>query len=172
MGNDGNEDYKARVKAATEKYLTKNDPNKVHRKNEEPERELQKEVIKWLNSIGWDVDSIDSKAQFSEGQGRYISQNAKPGISDVVGNDPNGIAVYIEMKAPGRRSSLRHNQRLFLLRKIKTNCFAIVADSKEFISTAYKRWSLDYADRAKRNAILLSLLPPEKTERDQGSLFD
>lgn len=162
MSND--DDYKARIKAATEKFLVKNDPNRVHRKNNDPERKLQKEVINWLESLGFSVDNVDSKAQYSADQGRYISQNAKPGISDIIGNDPNGHAVYIELKAPGKRGTLRENQRDFLLRKINSNAFAIVADSKEFIWEAYSNWQNGPLLGAK--GYLIALLPPEKLDKD------
>lgn len=169
VGNE-NDDYKKRVEAAMGKYLSKNEHQPTHRHNESPERNLQKEVIKWLESIGFSIDCVDSKAQYSEPQGRYISQNAKPGISDLIGNDSNGHAVYIELKAPGRRSTVRSNQREFLLRKIKTNAFAVVADSKEFIQDNYRQWRV--LDTETRRLFLLRLLPESRFRDDDKPLFE
>src|SRR6185503_12295981 len=133
-------DYKKRIQQATEKFLVKHDPTRTKRKNQSAERDLQKSVISWLNTNGFDVDNIESKAQFVEKAGTYISQAQTPGHPDIMGNDVHGRAVFIELKAPGRISSLRANQRKFLVRKIKTNCFAIAADSIECIESLYSGW--------------------------------
>ncbi len=166
-----NEDYKARVRGAMEKYYKKNDQTRVPRHNQSPERDLQKEVINWLNSLGFSVDNVESKAQFSETMQRYISQPNAPGLPDIIGNDPNGHSVYIEMKAPGKRSTLREKQRIFLNKKIDSNAFAIVVDSKEDIWKWYGHWS--FLSRADRVTYLRGLLPPEKVDKDAGKpLFE
>lgn len=161
-----NDDLKSRIRLSVEKYSKKEDPAKPTRKNQSPERDLQKEVIKWMNSSGFDVDNIESKAHYSLSAGSYVSQHQKPGIPDIVGNDFLGHAVYIELKAPGRRASLRENQRDFLVRKINTNCFAIVADSISHIKNVYNLWIT--SDEKKE--YLLSLLPNEKPI-DESPLF-
>lgn len=166
-------DHKNRIKLAVEKYLKKNDPafQKPKRKNNAPERQLQKEIIKWLNSIGCSVNSIESKAQFSEVTQQYTSQTNIDGLSDIIGNDMHGRAIYIEMKAPGRRNTLRDNQRKFLIGKIRTNCFAIVADSKEYIEKAYGRYSDIIRNGESTVPFLLNELPKEKASKDDSPLF-
>jgi hypothetical protein len=161
------DDFKKRIQASVEKYSKREDPTRPTRKNEAPERELQKEVIRWMNSVNFSVDNIESKAHYSLTAGQYMSQHQKPGIPDIVGNDHQGHAVYIELKSPGRRGTLRPNQREFLIRKINTNCFAICADSKEYILENFNAWLL-LGDERKN--FLLSLLPKEKPI-DDSPLF-
>ncbi len=166
--------HKDRIKSAVEKYLTKNDPalQKPKRTNNSPERDLQKEAIKWLNSSGFSVNSIESKAQFSEATGRYTAQTNIDGLPDIIGNDTAGRAIYIEMKAPGRKNTLRDNQRKFLIQKINTNCFAIVADSIEYIKKTYAAYcDMPFIPMGNRMEFLLSELPKEKASKDEGELF-
>lgn len=174
MNESEKANLKKRVEQAVARYLKKNDPNLQipKRTNEHPERDLQREIIKWLNSeeMGWSVDNIESRAQFSPSQGRYIIAHQTPGLPDLMGNDQDGRAVFIELKAPGRRNTLRANQRQFLIRKIKTNCFAICADSQDYIFRMYKLW-LRTSEGAN---LLLRELPPERLSEQENSdnLFD
>lgn len=166
------DETRSRIKKSVEKYITKNDPNRVKRKNSSPERDLQKRVIKHLNSIGWSVDCVDSKATFSQSQGRYISQSHAPGLADIIGNDSDGHSVYIEMKAPGRRNTLREAQREFLLKKIASNSFALVADSLEFILINHQVWRQACLPDQRKD-FLTNLLPLEKPDKDDKNfLFD
>ncbi len=160
------DDMKSRIRLAVEKHSKKEDPAKHSRKNESPERDLQKSVLKWMNTSGFSVDNIESKAHYSIAAGGYASQHQKPGIPDIVGNDSLGRAVYVELKAHGRRGSLRENQREFLVRKINTNCFAIVADSITYISDVYNLW----ISCENKKEYLLSLLPKERPI-DNSPLF-
>lgn len=160
-------DLKSRIKKATEGYIKKTTTIKQKRHNKSPEKDLQQDVVKWLRSIGWDVSVVESKSTFSLKQGRYIGQAAAPGFCDIVGNDPEGRAVFIEMKAPGRRNTLRDNQREFLIRKINSGCYAVVADSQLYIHQTYHQW-LHTNDKPK---YLLSLLPDEKPI-DSSPLFE
>lgn len=162
-------DFKKRIQAACEKYAKKDLPKpKRKEKNKSPERDLQKIIIKWLNEeLGWDVQNVDSSASYSLSAGRYISQkHAKTGTPDIVGNDKEGRAIFIELKAPGRRLKVRLNQRDFLVKKIHSNCFAIVADSKEYISNTYNQW----LTHQNKKEFLLNALPPEKLT-DDDELF-
>lgn len=157
------DDYKARIKKATEKFLTKNDPNRIKRKNKSPELDLEREAIRYFNSMGWDLDSIESKNQYDPRSGKYLASPNESGIVDCVGNDNYGNAVYIEWKAPGKISTLREKQRMFLIRKINTNCFAVVADSIKFVEEHYNAW----LSHSRPRDFLFSLLPKEKrNERD------
>ena len=159
------DDPKERIRKAVEKYTVKNDPARIKRKNRSPERDLQLEVIRWMNANGFDVTNVDSAAAYSLTAGSYISsQHAAPGLPDIIGNDSQGRAVYVELKAPGRRASLRANQREFLVRKIKTNCFAIVADSIEYIQRTYEIWIAVLNDNGPY--FLLEELPKEKPIKD------
>jgi hypothetical protein len=151
---------KDRIKKAVENYITKNDPNRPTRKNQKPEKELEREAMKWLRANGFDCTVVESKSTFSKQKNRFISQSAAPGTCDIVGNDPTGRAVFIELKAKGRIGTLRENQRNFLERKIRTGCFAVVVDSVESLQQFYNVWT-SY-DPSLRAHYLESLLPERK----------
>lgn len=134
-------DSRTRIKNAVAKYINKNDPARIKKKNDNPERQLQIQVVKDLNDLGWSVDSVESKATFSQRAGRYISQSARPGMSDIIGSTPGGRSVFIELKAPGRRANIRYQQYEFLVEKIRKHAFGICADSLRYILDTYLAWS-------------------------------
>jgi hypothetical protein len=136
---------------------------KKRKKNKKPEQQVVDEIHKWLKKHGFDCNTVEAKATWSEG-GFYKSSTVAPGFSDIAGNDRNGFAVFIEAKAPGKRSTLRPSQREFLLRKIKTNCFAVVADSVGFLSTAYDEWCNLGGEEAQK--YLFGLLPKTRSGDD------
>ena len=123
-----------------------------------PEKIVEKLVLLECLRLGLDVDVIESKATFSQKANRYKKSKAAPeGFPDLVGNDQNGNAVYIELKAEGKIKTLRPLQRLFLERKILMGCFAVVIDSPEFLTTSYLKYlSLKPFDRI---TYLKSILP-------------
>lgn len=154
-------DHKKRVEAAigkwSQKQLDQNTPTKI-RSNDKPEARFLLELKNYLTAKGWDMTIIEAKANYSEASGRYTSGAVAAGYPDLSGNMPDGTAVYIEVKAPGKRSTIRPAQREFLLRKIKTNCFAICCDSIEYFERVYGEW---YAsDSVRYQDVLEKELPP------------
>lgn len=147
-------DRKDRVKNAIGKYLTKNEP-RVQRRNEHPEKEVVKAILEYGKTKGWDIEVIDAKAVFNEKEGRYLTGQVAPGYPDVSGNNGLGHALYIEAKAPGKRSTVRDDQVTFLLRKIGTNSFAVVVDSTELLEELYNGWLL----AENKKAFLLRAMP-------------
>jgi hypothetical protein len=140
-----NEDFRDRVRRATEKYIIKNDPNRPKRKNQSPEKDLvEKPCLKWMREQGWSVDIIESKATYSPARQRWIAQAAKAGHLDCHGVCANGYPVYIEFKAPGRRGSFRRignfRQREFALEKIRVGAFVAVVDSPQLLMQTYGEW--------------------------------
>ena len=102
----------------------------------------------WLTANGFDCNVVESKATYNPKIGRYMSSPAIPGMSDIIGNDRFGNAVYVELKALGRKSTVSEKQWQFLTRKIETNCFAVVIDSVELLNEYYFRWrELSVIDR-------------------------
>ena len=102
---------------------------------------------------------VEAKAVFSVATKRYTGKTTSFGLSDIVGNSSTGLAIYIELKAPGRRvgSAIRPKQREFIIRKIKTGCFAIVTDSAQYANEVWLKFQpLDYEQRVE---LLLSELP-------------
>ena len=134
------------------------------RKNQSPEKDTEKEVMTWLRNSGFDCNVIESKAVFSQAAGRYLSGQTDPGVSDVLGNDKNGRACYIELKARGKKSTASYGQLEFLERKIKMGCFGVVVDSAKMLETNYKTYLFKMSNEGKYEAreYLLTQLPNKK----------
>lgn len=156
-------DYKDNVKRALARYATREAKKLgVRRINNSPEKDMVKDgIMPWLKSNGFSCHVIEAKAVYSQSIGRYMHSQAVPGMSDIVGNDADGIASYIEAKAPGRRSVIkdkRHeHQKAFLIDKINTNCFAVCVDSPKLLSIYYSTFK-KFKDLSDRRSYLLSLL--------------
>lgn len=135
------------------------------RKNKTPEKDLEREVMKWLNQNDFSCHVVESKANYSASANRYLRGSTVPGMPDIIGCDPLGFGVFVELKAPGRRSTLRSAQKDFLLTKIKLGCFAVVCDSVYSLADCYGKWRI--LPRADRIKYLENLMP--KKRRDQKS---
>lgn len=158
-----NEEAKSRIQQAVFNYLKKQDPKDPPRKNGRPEKQVEQEVLNWCRLRGWDVNVIEAKSTFSEQQGRYIAQAAAPGISDIVGNTRTGLAVFIELKATGKLSTIRANQREFLLRKINTGCFAVCVDSVSRIETLWN----GFVSSSDKKLYLVEALPKFRSKEKE-----
>lgn len=158
-------DYKKRVVGALERYYQRQEKQEEtpSRKNNDPEKQLEKKACEWFKLNGFDIDIIEAKATFNPSDMSYTGISASFGMSDCVGNSNRGHAVFIELKAPGRRigSALREKQRSFLIRKINTGCFAIVADSIEYIDKTWKHFQ-SLPTMNERISFLLNELPQHK----------
>lgn len=158
-------DYKARVQKAMEKYHEKQLPSQgPKRTNEKPEKAVEKEVLLHLRNKGWFVDVVESKAVFSSAAGRFLRGQAKVGFVDVVGCTHAGQFVAVELKAPGRRASLRIQQREYLLNVISRGGFACVADSVTFLENVYQTYL-----KSPRPETLIDLLPKKRKLANQDS---
>lgn len=145
------------VKKAINKFSSNQIPKKKRSKpNSKPEKQITEPAIMgWCASQGWDVSVVESKAVYSKATGRYTNQQAESGMSDLVGNTNSGLAVFIELKAPGRRNSIRDGQHDFLMRKIQSGCFAVCTDSVDHISKIWRMFQIH------GDTILMSDLPPK-----------
>lgn len=165
------DDYKKRVENAIYSYYERQQPKKVtpRKKNEKPEAEFMLLFKKYLEGLGWSVDIIESKGVFNEEAGRYMHGKTRPGYPDISGNMCNGLAIYIETKAPGRRSTVRPDQREFLINKIASNCFAIVCDSINYFDRVFAEWQ----ESPNKKAFLLKEIPElsGKYKDDDEPLF-
>lgn len=141
MGNDAAARFQ-NIQKAVEKFSKKNDPSKPKRatKNSAPEKDFVKEVMIWLDTHSFSCHVVESRAVFNPKIGRYLSSQAVPGFPDIVGCDQYGRSVWIEVKAPGKRSTVKPHQLDFLKGKIANNCFAVCIDSIQDLSTWYKEW--------------------------------
>lgn len=150
------DDYKKRIQASIEKFHKRELNQPTGRRNQKPEAKIENEIYKHLNEIGWSIDFYESSSFGISPE--YQDYKVKPGHSDLAGNLPNGIACYVEVKAKGKRSTLSDNQRQFLIEKINTNCFAIVADSLEYVLNTFQTWQATPI----KKAFLLKELPIKK----------
>lgn len=128
-------------------------------RNQTPEKIFVNcELLPYLRKIGCSFNVIEAKATFNKASGRYKSQTVTPGYPDISGNFSNGHALYIEAKAPGKRSTLSSLQKMFLTEKIESNAFAAVIDSVDYLKDLLNKWSNLESFELKRN-LLKSELP-------------
>jgi hypothetical protein len=167
--------YKDRILKSISNYSKKNDnmPKKNRKvKNDKPEAAVVLAIKNHFNALGWHLTIVEAKANYSVDAGRYMHGAVASGFSDLCGNTNDGVAVWIEVKAPGKRSSIRIEQHKFLIDKIATNSFAICADSIEYVERVYEEWRKS----ENRKALLLKELPelqPRLKKRvDADLIFD
>lgn len=135
------------------------------KKNQKPEKELEKQILAACEQWGFDLHVVEAKAVYSEKAGRYLRGQTEAGLPDLVGN-LEGLSVWIELKAPGRRSTLKEHQRAFLVRKIEAGCFAVCVDSAEGLYDLTRAFlSTRSSDRCQ---LLLDHLPKKRQGRDQS----
>lgn len=116
-----------------------------------PEKVVEKEVLAAAKEIGLDLSVIDSKAIYSKNRESYMKNYCVPeGAPDLWGNDSNGIAVFVELKAPGKLGNLSQKQRQFLVRKAEQGCFAVAVDSPQLLFDLYIDWRREGKERLLR----------------------
>ena len=163
------EALKQRVKLALERHFEKaSKPKSVRaKKNSKPEAETERELLAYMRGLGWSVDKVEAKAVFSHKAGRYLRGQAAPGFSDLVGNMNDGRAVFVEVKAKGRRYTLREEQRAFLTEKIASNAFACVVDSVALLEEIIS----GFRHAPSPKAYLLNMLPIKSAPLKNDDVF-
>lgn len=125
-----------------------------------PEKQVEEQIMAWAfrqNIVLW---VFDSKGQFSESSNRYVkNQGIVKGCADLVGLDPYGFFVAIELKAQKKGKVCRLEQRQFLERVIRQGGFGAVVDSPEAIDELYQGWALLRQNRDSSVKFLLDSLP-------------
>lgn len=156
-------EYKERARRALEKHhesLLKSSAPK--RKNQKPEKVVQVACVDWMRIKGWDVQIYEAKATFDPRRQVWRNQAMRAGVSDCMGLDSLGSAVFVEFKAPGRRSSFNSpknfKQKRFLVEKIARGAFGVVVDDVRELERIYLRW-IYLATREEKIAYLMSELP-------------
>jgi hypothetical protein len=166
--------YKKRIEKALMKFSSRSLPKTPRKKkNQNLEGPVVLEIKKGLTAIGFDLNIIEAKATYNESAGRYISGQVDPGYPDLSGNGPSGESVFIEVKAKGKRSTLRLEQFSFLKNKIDKGCFAICADSLEYCVLTFNAW-LKLPANLKKDFLLAELPGKHRRhfENTNGPLFD
>jgi hypothetical protein len=165
MSNSRKESTKKALEGYFERQARKEAPK---RKNSQPEREVEKAILKWAEDKGWLLVKVEAKAVYSAQAGRYLHSQTSVGLPDLIGSTNIGRAVFLEVKAPGRRSTLRDGQRRFLTELIARNGFALVCDSVDQLEKAYSQWN-EECSQSRGKKFLLSQLPQPKKVKDESS---
>lgn len=154
-------DTKKRIENAVKKYQQKNMPKTTtKRKNSSPEKQVEKDVMAYLESAGCFCTVVESKAVYSQAAGRYLHGQASIGCPDILGICQHIGGFALELKAPGKRKNLSIGQYLFLKAWIERLGFAVVVDSKQYLADAWEH-SLKLSQETRRE-YLLSILPVPK----------
>lgn len=161
-------DFKKRIENSINKYNEKHIKKDTlsKRKNSKPEKELEKQIMPYLKQAGIFCWVVDSSAVYSKSAGRYLYSQSDVGTPDLLGVNSQGQFVAVELKAPGRRSSLKEHQRQFLIRIIEHHGFAMCCDSVQSFLDLYASWLA--APVNNRQAILLNSLP-RRRDADFGA---
>lgn len=162
-------DHKKSTLQALQKYhqrqINQGVTREPKRKNKQPEKDTQKQVMSWAKDNGVFLHVIESSS-YDPRLGRRGIQKAQSGFSDLVGNTSEGLTLYIELKAKDRRSNLSELQRQFLESKIDQSCFAVVVDSRARLEQYWKGfWSLK--NPSEKVIYLKNCLPKKKNAKDQ-----
>lgn len=181
-------DHKKRVADALHRYFEKEDrkyggtpaSKPRQKRNEKPEKLVEKACLDWMRKQNWLVEIYEAKSTFSESRQRWVGASMKAGTSDCMGSLPNGIGVAIEFKAPGKLSTFnsekRTLQRNFIVNRINSNNFACVVDSVDRLQLIYQTWRDLRESNSDLNAsreYLISMLPKKKkTGLESDLLFD
>lgn len=139
---------------------------KANMRNTGPEKTIvEPQILAYCKGLGFDLSVVDTSAVYNPMAKRYLRRQASESLPDIIGNYGH-LSVWIELKAPGKRSSVNSSahQRQFLVRKIKQGCFACVTDGVHHFSDLWKRFATksNIADRA---AVLMADLPVERINR-------
>jgi len=143
------------------------------RKNERPEKTVELLVRAKLKELGYFMTVIESKAVWSKSAGMYLHSKAAAGFSDLVGVSPMGRFVAIELKAPGKRSTVSKIQRDFLANVIKSFGVGLVVDSVENLTSQLDKINA-LTDAYDQQVLMLKFLPTERVSKfgDLNSFLD
>jgi hypothetical protein len=123
-----------------------------------PEKILEQEFLLCLHALGFWVCVYESKAQWSGAAQRFCRQVLPKGHPDLLAVSAEGYPCAIELKAPGKRSTIRADQYTFLQNLISHNVFAVCCDNVDDFESWFRQW-ISLEDPSERQAFALELLP-------------
>ena len=145
-----------RIFESVEKYVEKENRKYAPKRiNKAPEEDVVAAHFNWYELNDWYMKRYESKAKNINGVWR--SSGCAPGTPDTLGSTPFGWLAAVEVKAPGRRSTLRPKQREFLIEVIRRHGFGVCSDSVAYLEKTWAHW-LSLSQPA-RVAFLLDELP-------------
>src|SRR5574343_142669 len=158
------------TKKALENYykslLPKEQSLEPKRKNKSPEKDVQTAIMNKMRELGLFVFRVEARALDIGGNLSYSETSS--GVSDLLAVSTTGQFLAVEVKASGRRSTLRYSQRVFLTSVIASNGFASVSDSVEHFVSLWQTYQK--TPDALKKALLLNDLPREKV--DNNPIFE
>jgi hypothetical protein len=153
-------------------------PKETRAANKAPEKDAEKECLKWMRDKSWSVEIYEAKAVWSASAQSWVQKGMKAGTCDCMGSTDEGISVAVEFKAKGKLSTFNKTgnflQRKFIVDKINSQAFACVTDSADRLETIYNRWNKIRADdKGAAKLYLISMLPEDKKSGlEDDALFD
>lgn len=145
---------------------------KKNKKNNAPEKDLEKSVRAWLDKMLFSYSVVESKAVFSRSANRYLKGQTEAGFSDIVATSDEGYSCFIELKSPGKLSTLRPLQYEFLKDKISKNAFAVCIDSVDLLESLWLEWlKRKEASTDQSKAWLMGKLPMPKVIKECPDLI-
>ena len=165
-----NESALRALKIYSEKQI-KSTKKRKKRKGPSPEKLVEKQVMNWLNDNGFSCNVIEAKAVFNVHSGRYLRGQTDAGFPDIAGCTPQGLGCFIELKAKGKRSTLKEHQRAFLVDKINKGAFSVCVDSVDCLRDIVNRIKI-CKTKNERVELLLNHLPKKRVTRvEDDDLF-
>lgn len=160
--------YKERIIAAAEsawksEHERQKREKKRKKKRKKPEEDVVKALLSFYKTHGFFVKRYESKAKFIGGE--WTAGGLSFGTPDLMGVCPSGFMHAVEVKAPGRRASLRTEQEKFLKKVISCNGFAYVCDDVDALKEVYGKW-ISYRSQSLRRQYLISLFPKKVKKND------
>lgn len=168
------EDFRDGVKQAIANFYKRNETSSQptdRRSNQKPEAQLRSDILLELKKKGFLILYVESQAVFSQSAGRFVQSHLASGTSDLIGIDHEGHFLALELKAPGRISTLKDHQRDFLHSVIDRNGFACCIDSIDSFFSLYNSW-LKLSSKTERIELLKNALPKKRqSKQDSEPLF-
>lgn len=161
---------KDRIRRAVERFSEREQPTKKKPKkyNSQPEEKVVRELLQYYSDNNFFINRYESKAkriQLKSGASLWRTAGVEIGTPDLLGCCPNGFIHANEVKAKGRRSTLREEQREFLTQVIIHGGFGVCCDSVEYLRKVYAYW-IGLRNLRERKQFLLDQLPKRRTSRD------
>ena len=159
---------KQRVRDAVVKHCKK-EARKLQskRRNDKPEERVVEMLMEFYRQNGFFMRRYESKAKNINGVWR--TSGVETGTPDLMGVCPRGYFHACEVKAKGRRSTVREEQRDFLMNVIKRGGFACVGDSVEFVRGLYDKF-FKLSSKSSRRELLIEAIPKSRQAYDESDL--
>ncbi len=108
--------------------------------NVKTEKQIENEILQYLNLMGIFAFKFENNGVYDPVKKTFRMSFSKwkfKGVSDILGIMPNGRFLAIEVKRPGKLSTLTKEQKLFGEKILKMNgiwgCCTSISDAQELV---------------------------------------